>query len=554
MLARLKAAVQNRLPTSLAWLRLSPAVLARLMPIIVLAIALTALATLYMRYDQANYKAVFGAREPVQLDQLVTVLDAERIPYRIHPETGQVLVSSSELARARMILAAKGVTAKPAPGLEQVDNDDPLGTSQFVQDVRFRRGLESELAQSIMTMDPIDKARVHLSIARSSSFVMVDGEKSSASVVLSLRPGRRLTKEQTAAVINLVAGSVPNLAAERVSVVDQGGAFLSAHVDLTDDLVGGGDAAARARDDAMRNVQDLLAPTLGDGNFRVSVTAVVNNDRVEETREQFGEAPKVMNEATRDEQNRDRMALGVPGSLSNRPVDVPASEPRADGGTKRNATTRQFAYDRNVTQIKRSRGRLEKLSVAVVLSNAASPTKGKPWSAEQLKHIDQILRSGLGIDEGRGDQLVVSSLDFPPAPVEEPWWKQRETLTDGGWYLAYGLGALLVYLLIARPVLRMGQQWSQHKYGGAVAAEVPALANGEPGRLSDESEAATPALPDGRPPLGGVMSLLDEVDLPPADSGVEVLIDHLHALSEKEPERVAEVVKQWIQNNGNASS
>ncbi|WP_230958633.1 flagellar basal-body MS-ring/collar protein FliF [Burkholderia territorii] len=523
------------------------------MPIVVLATALTAMATLYMRYDQSNYKPVFGAREPVQLDQMVSVLDAEHIPYRIHPETGQVLVSSSELARARMILAAKGVTAKPAPGLEQVDNDDPLGTSQFVQDVRFRRGLESELAQSIMTMDPIDKARVHLSIAKSSSFVMMDGEKSSASVVLSLKPGRRLTKEQTAAVINLVAGSVPNLAAERVSVVDQSGAFLSARVDLTDDVTGG-DAAARARGEATRNVQDLLAPTLGDGNFRVSVTAVVNNDRVEETREQFGEAPKVMNEATRDEQNRDRMALGIPGSLSNRPVDVPASGSQADGGTKRNATTRQFAYDRNITQIKRSRGRLEKLSVAVVLSNAASPTKGKPWSAEQLKHIEQILRSGLGIDERRGDQLVVSSLDFPAAPAEQPWWKQRETLIDGGGYLAYALGALFVYLLIARPLLRMGQQWSQHKYGGTPAGAAPAIADGTQAGEAGEGAGATPALPDANAPLGGVMSLLEGVELPPSDSGVEVLIDHLRALSGKEPERVAEVVKQWIQNNGNASS
>ncbi|AJX34204.1 Flagellar M-ring protein [Burkholderia oklahomensis] len=558
MLARLKAAVAGRLPASLSVALPSPATLSKLMPVAVLAIALTALATAYLRYDEANYKPVFGAREPVQLGQLASVLDGERIPYRIHPDTGQVLVPRADLARARMILAARGVTGQPAPGLEQIDRDDPLGTSQFVQDVRFRRGLESELAQSVMTMEAVEKARVHLSIAKSSSFVMMDGEKSSASVMLTLKPGRRLGKEQIAAILNLVAGSVPNLAPSRVSVVDQTGAFLSARVDLDDDFGDGNDAAARFRDETIRSVQDLLAPTLGIDNFRVSVTAAVNNDRVEEMREQFGEAPKVTNEATRDEQNRDRIALGVPGSLSNRPVDAPASAPQADDGVQRHATTRQYAYDRNVTQIKHSRGRLEKLSVAVVLNNAVSPAKGKPWSAEQLAHIEQILRNGLGIDAQRGDQLVVSSLDFPAPNAPEPWWRERETLEQGGWYVAYAIGALLLYLLVARPLLRTLQQWAGHRYGrGAASPAVaaPALAGGSTaGGRESEPSASDAALPDGRPRLANVMPFLDDVELPPADSGVEVLIDHLRTLSQKAPERVAEVVKQWIQSNGNASS
>ncbi|WP_280954808.1 hypothetical protein [Paludibacterium denitrificans] len=115
-----------------------------------------------------------------------------------------------------------------------MDKNDPLGVSQFVQDVRFRRGLEGELAQSIMTLDPIQSARVHLSIAKSSSFVSADGEKSTASVVLNLKPGQKLNKEQTAAIINMVAGSVASLDPQRVTVVDQAGNFLSSHVDLSD--------------------------------------------------------------------------------------------------------------------------------------------------------------------------------------------------------------------------------------------------------------------------------------------------------------------------------
>jgi flagellar M-ring protein FliF len=111
------------------------------------------------------------------------VLDAEHIPYRMHPDSGQVLVPDAMLGKVRMLLAAKGVTAQLPAGLELMDKNDPLGVSQFVQDVRFRRGLEGELAQSIMTLDAIASARVHLSIAKSTSFVS-PAMKSSASVVV----------------------------------------------------------------------------------------------------------------------------------------------------------------------------------------------------------------------------------------------------------------------------------------------------------------------------------------------------------------------------------
>ncbi|AJC23318.1 flagellar basal-body MS-ring/collar protein FliF [Pandoraea pulmonicola] len=533
----------------------SPATLSKVVPLVLLAVALTAFATLYMRYDQSSYKPLFGAREQVPLDSMVSVLDADGIKYRIHPDTGQVLVPSSELGRARLLLAAKGVTAKLPEGLEQVGSNDPLGTSQFVQDVRFRRGLEAELVKSIVSMDPIESARVHLSIAKSSSFVMMDGEKSSASVVLTLKPGQRLSREQIAAVINLVAGSVPNLAPERVSVVDQSGAFLSARVDLTDDPIGSGDAVARYRETTMRSVQDLLAPTLGMDNFRVSVTPVVNNDRVEETREQFGEAPKVVNEAIRDEKNRDRTALGVPGSLSNRPVEATTATQNADGGTMRNAATRQFAYDRNVMQIKHSRGRLERLSVAVVLNNAVSPTKGQPWSDEQLKHIDTLLRNGLGMDASRGDQLVVSAMNFPSAPQPQPWWEERTTLEQGAWYAAYAVMALLGFLLVVRPLLRITQQWVEYRYAPRTLKEIEpdvsdatdALVVGQQVPLLANDEQA----PDKKIRGSSMLPLMDDIELPPADSGVEILISHLQTLCEKEPERVAEVVKQWIQNDGN---
>jgi len=308
------------------WLR--PQAWQPLLPVLVLAIGLTALVMMFQWNSQASYKPVFGATEKVPTADMLAVLDAEGIPYRLHPETGQVLVSDGQLGRVRMLLAAKGVVAKLPEGLELVDRNDPLGVSQFVQDVRFRRGLEGELAQSIMALEPVAQARVHLSIARSSSFVVNTSDKSSASVVLALHPGRTLAPEQVAAVINLVAGSVANLDPQRVSVVDQAGNLLSAHVDLSEgfDVSNmGNESARRMQEDIRRSAQALLAPLLGEGNFQVSATVEVENDRVQETQERYGDAPKITNEATREELDRDRLALGVPGSLSNRPVPTPGS-------------------------------------------------------------------------------------------------------------------------------------------------------------------------------------------------------------------------------------
>src|SRR5450830_294174 len=267
-----------------------PALLKNLVPIVVLAIGITAMVTMYAWRDQANYKPVFGAREKVAVTDMMATLDAEHIPYRLHPDSGQVLVPDAMLGRVRMLLASKGVTAQLPAGLELMDKNDPLGVSQFVQDVRFRRGLEGELAQSILTLDAIASARVHLAIAKTNSFVAGASDQSSASVVIATKPGRTLGNEQIAAIVNMVSGSVASLSPSRVSLVDQAGNYLSSRVDLTEGFDGAaqGDAAAlRVSNDVRANVNELLGPVLGANNFKVSVTADIDNDKIEETQEKY---------------------------------------------------------------------------------------------------------------------------------------------------------------------------------------------------------------------------------------------------------------------------
>ncbi|MFL6675699.1 MAG: flagellar basal-body MS-ring/collar protein FliF [Massilia sp.] len=547
MIAKLKSALAGMRLAGLPGL--PPALRNNLTPLLVLAIAITAAVMMYTWNDQSSYKPVFGAREKVAASDMMSVLEAEHVPYRVHPESGQVLVPSSQLGKVRMLLAAKGVTAQLPAGLELMDKSDPLGVSQFVQDVRFRRGLEGELAQSILTLDAIASARVHLAIARSSSFVASDGDKSSASVVVAVKPGHTLSNEQVAAIVNMVSGSVASLSPARVSLIDQAGNYLSSRIDLSEGFDGAsqGDAAAkRVQDEVRGNVNELLGPVLGAHNYKVSVTADIDNDKVEETQEKYGTDPKVTSEAMREEMEKNRLAMGVPGTLSNRPpvpADPaaagadPAAKPSDDGTARKNATTRQYAYDRAITQIKRSRGRLRKLSVAVVLNNASAAVPKSGWTAPELANIDKVLRSGLGIDAARGDVLAVSSLNFPAAPAAEPWWQERDNVVDmTGWGVGL-LAALLGYLLLARPLLRVVTQRLAPQLPAATA---PALAAaGAPGVAG-----ATPALGAAAMP---VVPLLENYDLPPAGSAVDVMVDHLKVLAGKEPERVAEVVKQWVQ-------
>ncbi len=544
MLDQLKTLTARITPEG-GWRMPSSAALSKIAPIVILAICLTALAMMLMHHQNSRYKPLFGAQETVPASDMMAALDADGIPYRIHPDSGQVLVPEQKLGAARMLLAAKGVVAKLPQGLEQVDKSDPLGVSQFVQDVRFRRGLEGELTQSIVALDPVSSARVHLSIAKSTSFILSDGDKSSASVVLTLKPNRKLSKEQIAAIVALVAGSVANLDPARVTVVDQAGNHLSAQIDPAQ---GGASAldselGAQTREQTLRNIRELLTPTLGEGNFRASVAVELDHDRVEETHEQYGEAPKITQEAIRDEKDIGQAALGVPGSLSNRPAPTSASAVAASDAphSAKNAQTRQYAYDRNVVQIKRSPVRVKRLNVAVVLNNGAAPGEGKAWTPEQLAQVDKILRNGLGIDADREDALVVSSLDFRTAPVAAslPWWKQPDNIVTMGTWAAWVLGALLGFFFVFRPLLKVLRTWAnggrdpQMQDAIDITPDVQAIA-------APDAEADTQPL------------LLADANLPPIGSDVDVLIEHLKHLAGQDPERVAEVIKPWIRDDEHA--
>ncbi|CAD5110209.1 Flagellar M-ring protein [Pseudomonas carbonaria] len=532
----------------------------RLLGMAALAALLAVGVVFYLWRDQGAFRALYGAGEAYPAAEVMQVLDAESIAYRLHPQSGQVLVREDQLGRARMLLTAKGVKVAVPAGYELFDKDEPLGTSQFVQDVRLKRSLEGELARTVMTLEGIEQARVHLALEESSSFVVSKREPAKASVTLRLAPGYRLKQEQVGAIVNLVANSVPQLKAGDVSVVDQHGALLSRGLDVW----GGPQQNWQVIDDYQQktvgNVEEVLAPVLGSGNYRVSVAADIDFSQKEETFQAYGETPRLRNEVLRDESVLDQLALGVPGSLSNSPPPRPEPAPegqdaqaaQADGKDLQNKaatslrkeSNRQLDYDQSVTHVKHAPFSLRQQSVAVVLNAGSAPEGG--WTPETRAEIEAMVRSAVGFNAARGDTLTLSVLPFadgavPLEPV--PWW-QDSSLHELVKLGVFGLISLLLLLIVVRPAVR---NLTQSPAPGLPRDESDAIA-----ALAGERSERLLARVGDEPRALGVFSELNplsEIRLPAPGSGLEHQIEHLQMLAKNDPERVSEVIKQWIGRN-----
>lgn len=503
-----------------------------------------------------GYVALYGSQENIPVAQVVEVLGAEAIAYRINPDNGQILIPENKLPRARMALAAKGITAVMPEGYELMDKEEMLGSSQFVQNVRYKRSLEGELARSIMALDPVESARVHLGLSESSSFVMTNKPQSSASVMLQLRYGKHLDEQQVAAIVQLVAGSVPGMQANSVRVVDQAGNLLSENGQQgTTNMASirqGRDVIERIKHETTSNIAGLLTPLFGSENYRISVTPSVDMSSVEETQERLGKEPLVSDENISRENTTNELAMGIPGSLSNRPVTPPAAATAPDAQqqttqtqtsdprslTNRTQEQRKFAFDRDIRHIRHPGYKLEKLRVAVAL-NQGAPSLAS-MTPEQLATLTRLVEDAAGIEKDRGDSLTLDRLTFVDItgdglPVLK-WW-QDPSIQYWGQMGGIGLLALLTLLFGVRP---LAQRLARR--------DAPAIDAIEAKGLDDAPENELVTTENGLTGLPGP-AFNQDTDLPPLSSGLETKVEYLQMLAENETERMAEVLKQWINSN-----
>lgn len=384
-------------------------------------------------------------------------LDKASIPYHIDNQTGALTVGEDDLYKARMLVASDGALASPDAGAASLDKL-PLGASRAVETDRLRAAREHDLTLSIMEIDGVEAVRVHLAEAEKSVFVR-DNVAPSASVMVRLARGRQLGDSQTAAIVNLVAGSVPGLSPDAVRVIDQHGRLLTDKGSGNSERL---ELQGQMEDKLRAQLDQLLTPMLGQGNFSSEVQVELDMDQVTSARESYDKQGVLRSETQAQSQTTGAGgAAGVPGVTANTPPPAPTASPGppqgstaapAQGGQNNgeSSATRTYELGREVAVSNGTPGKIKRLTVAVALSSDALK-KTKPQDIEQLK---QLIGAAVGVDPARGDQVAVVLRAFEAAPVESlPLWEQPWFQT----YVRYGvalLGVLLVLLLGVRPLIK----------------------------------------------------------------------------------------------------
>ena len=485
------------------------------------------------------------------LDQKATaeatdLLRAAQIPFELDPATGGITVPEKNLHDARLKLAGSGLTDSGRLGFELMERDPGFGVSQFMENARYQHSLETELSRTINTLRPVRDSRVHLAIPKPSAFTR-QRDVASASVVLELRGGQQLERGQIDAIVHMVAASIPDLAAERVTVVDQSGRMLSVSDPNSEAAVNAAQFEQVRRQETSFNqrIRELLEPMTGPGRVNPEVSVDMDFSVTEEARELYnGEPQKLRSEQTSENSTTEAGPQGVPGAASNTPPGAAAAPPAAQTPTEtsRNAT-RNYELDRTLQHTRQPAGRIKRVSVAVLLDNvpragANGKTVEQPLSAAELTRVEALVKQAVGFNAERGDTVSVMNAPFvrEATPVEAPKWWEMPQVQDG---LRLLLGAIVVLALlfgVLRPALRSitgpakpVKELAQEPHSADV-------------QLVDDGE-GLPLLASDRVNLTG-----NEPLALPVDSYEERLRMAREAVK-TDSKRVAQVVKGWVAND-----
>jgi flagellar M-ring protein FliF len=414
----------------------------------------------------------------VQLDDaerasVVATLDKGQIGYRIDPGSGALTVAESDLYKARMLVAQNGSLATPDTTSDALDKL-PMGASRALESERLLAAREHELMLTIKEIDGVEAVRVQIADAAKSVFVR-DNIAPSASVMLWLADGRQLSQEQVSAIVNLVAGSVQGMTPDAVRVADQHGHLLSARLGF--DKAGGANSdrlelQTRMEDKLREQVNQLLTPMLGDGNFSSEIQVDLDMDQVTSARESYDKTGALRSETQQQSQTSAApVAGGVPGVLSNTPPPSATASPGAPTGTLspgaptgtlspgatpapatngESSASRNYELGREVAVSNAEPGKIKRLSVAVALSARAM----KKFRASDIDQIRQLVSAAVGADNARGDQVAVMVRSFDANPIAAVPFYETSFFAMALRYGAALLAVLLVLLLGVRPLVR----------------------------------------------------------------------------------------------------
>jgi len=475
------------------------------MPFLILAVVLMVFAAIFMAINAPTYRTISAGMSEADTQAAMEALKGTDFKPQIDSSTGQVTVPSQRFHEARIFLASKGIPKSPPTGLESLKDQSAMTSSQFMEQVRYVAAMEQELARSIMAIQTVQTARVHLALPKQSAFVR-DRTPPKASVVVTPHPGRLLTPQQVQAIVNLVASSVPLLTPENVAVVDHLGKLITESAELRPLGLTSAQAEHKNKmEEVLRQrVNDLLAPIAGESNVRSQVNLTLDFSQSETTTENFDnrdKGPRTRSEVLAEERNSVREASGVPGALSNTPPPAPTASTNTsvnatptgpDRGTLSQRQTRNYELDRSVRHVRSATGTVERLTVAVVI-NERPPIVGpknekgeapepqpNPYKPEELERMQNLVRSVVGYNEQRGDVVTVVAAKFEPENVPDlslPWYRDESIMSNFKSGLL-GLAFVAFLLLVVRPAVMHAIKGDQEAQEAALALAKP-LPDGE---------------------------------------------------------------------------
>jgi len=463
---------------------------------------------------QEPFGVLFSGLPPEDLGTIVEQLKRRHIPYRLGEE--RILVPRSKVYELRLELAAQGLPRGEGVGFELFDRGSKLGMTEFEQRVSYQRALQGELARTICALQEVAGCRVHLVLPKRSLFLEREQE-AQASVLLKLR--RRLSRQQVEGIVHLVAASVPGLLPERVTVVDTKGQVLSAPRAEGSGLLQEELEFVRSYEQRLeRKAQEMLTRVLGLNRNVVRVSAQFDFSQEETTQTSYLPRKVLRSEQVIRQAGALELPGGVPGVVANLPLPggPPAQkDKKSTAGVsppyQREETVRNYEVGQVTSRVSRPMGTLKRLSVAVLVDGIYQKQKGKrifvARPPEELERIAALVRSAVGFDPKRGDQVEVACLPFQEedlgiSPSEpRPRYEIAFRLAERALPAVLPLVGLLAFLLlVVRPTLR----WVMQQ---------------EPARRS--------SLPQGSPAaLGGSQELV--------------------GLVESNPQAVAEVLREWV--------
>lgn len=443
----------------------------RALPGLIGLFALLFFISVYVWLNSGTTRALYPNMSEVDRSEAFSQLLDANIDVSLDDQRGTLMVPSDDYYAARMLLASNGLpTGANTQVLDTLSATSSMTTSQFMEQAQYVAAIEIELSKSIVQISTIQAARVHLAAPRQSSYIR-NREPAKASVVVTTFPGRVVSPPQVQAIINIVASSVPYLSLDDVSVVDQMGNLLT-----DKDNSGLQEASEQAafkrsvEDEYSNKIVDLLTPIFGRENIRSDVDVTLNFSEFESTSEIFdraGNGPKARSEILILDTSSTTPATGVPGAMTNvAPADTVLIENiNVDGvgsdtlGVRSSQTTRNYEVDREIQYQKNSSGDVTKLTVAVVLNRDA--ISGDTLSGEGTESvydtvpIQSLVARAVGIDEGRGDSIMVLVSQFrgDGSEIEMAWYESASVMA----YLKMILIAicfLAVVLFVVRPLVR----------------------------------------------------------------------------------------------------